>query len=272
MKMAEVEKEFLEEEELHSSMIFTKDTLVLFQENFSEIIHYHETIQIIIGYENPFQIRFNDGDWQEHRGIIIKEDQSFEIETGEGLDAILFVVPDTMKAQKIIANLLQEEPYYVFDPMFYNVALEQLKRFNNEKNDGINETIEYLINQLTMDFTETDSIGPKVATAIDHIENNMSHDISKEEIADIALSTPGHLNFLFRSQTGISMARFVEWTSMACVIINTVNGTSLKQSVKDAGYMSFSDFGHTFTKVFGITARQILSGENYTKAMTKFSG
>ena len=36
MKMAEVEEEFLEEE-LHSSMIFTKDTLVLFQENFSEI-------------------------------------------------------------------------------------------------------------------------------------------------------------------------------------------------------------------------------------------
>ena len=199
MKMAEVEEEFLEED-LHSSMIFTKDTLVLFQENFSEIIHYHETIQIIIGYENPFQIRFNNGDWQEHRGIIIKEDQSFEIETGEGLDAILFVVPDTLKAQKIVANLLLDEPYYVFDPMFYNVALEQLKRFNDEKNNGINETIEYLINQLTMDFSENEPIGSKVATAIEHIENNMSHDISKEEIADISLSTPGHLNFFFFSK------------------------------------------------------------------------
>ena len=99
----------------------------------------------------------------------------------------------------------------------------------------------------------------------------MSHTITKEMVADISLSTPGHLNFLFRQQTGVSMIRFVEWTSMACVIINAANGMKLKEAVLEAGYMSFSDFSHSFTKMFGITPRQLLTDEIYTKAVTKFS-
>jgi AraC-like DNA-binding protein len=257
--------------DVHSSIIFTKDTLVLFQEHYNELLHYHETIQIIIGYENPFEIRFNNGEWEEHQGVIIAEDQSFEIETGEGIDAILFVIPDTSKAQKIKSTVLKDSSIYAFDPMFFNVALEELQKFNSGKTNGINETIEELINQITIDFSENEPIGEKVQTAIDFIENNMSHTITKEIIADESFSTPGHLNFLFRQQTGVSMIRFVEWTSMACVIINAANGMRLKDAVLGAGYMSFSDFSHSFTKMFGITPRQLLTDEIYTKAVTKFS-
>ena len=113
-------------------MIFTKDTLVLFQENFSEIIHYHETIQIIIGYESPFQIRFNDGDWQEHRGIIIKEDvvltathcvedKHFNKETFKVLAGVLdlrFTGATSMKIKEI-----QVHPRYEKPKVYYDVAL-----------------------------------------------------------------------------------------------------------------------------------------------------
>lgn len=262
-----------EEEELYmdSSIIFTKDTLVLFQENFKEILHYHETIQLIIGYEKPFLIRFNDGDWEEHSGIIIEEDQSFEIETGDGTDAILSIISDTRKAQKLMATVLFEKNVYPFDPKDYKEIIDELITYNGSKSRGINTTLDSLINQITDDYSENEPLGEKVKLAVEYIENNMSHDISIEKISDVALSTPGHLNFLFRTQTGVSMTRFVEWTSLAVVIISAVKGTKLKDAVKEAGYMSFSDFSHTFTKIFGVTPRQVLAGENYQKALTIFS-
>ena len=256
---------------LHSSIIFTKDTLLMFQENFKEILHYHETIQVIIAYESPFQIRMNGGEWEEYHGIIIEEDQNFEIETGLGIDAILTIIPDTRKAQKIMSTVLDGKSYYPFDPQEYKNAIEELLTYNDDKNEGINQTLDLLINQITNDYSENDPISDKVERAIHYIEHNMSHEISTEQIADVALSTPGHLNFLFRQQTGVSMPRFVEWTSLASVIISTVKGTNLKTSVKEAGFMSFSDFSHTFTKIFGITPRQLLADENYKKVLTAFS-
>tara|TARA_B100000809_G_scaffold45148_1_gene39518 strand:+ start:260 stop:1033 length:774 start_codon:yes stop_codon:yes gene_type:complete len=256
---------------MHSSIIFTKDTLLMFQENFKELLHYHETIQVIIAYESPFQIRFDGGEWQEYYGIIIEEDQNFEVETGLGIDAILTIIPDTKKAQKLMATVLDGRSFYSFNPQDYKEVIDELITFNGDKNEGINHTLDLLINQITKDFSENEPMSEKVERAIHYIENNMSHDISTEKIADIALSTPGHLNFLFRQQTGVSMSRFVEWTSLASVIISTVKGTDLKKSVKEAGFMSFSDFSHTFTKIFGITPRQLLADENYKKALTAFS-
>ena len=255
----------------HSSIIFTKDTLLIFQENFKEHLHYHETIQIIIAYEDPFLIRFDGGDWEKHYGVIIAEDQNFEVETGYGIDAILTIIPDTKKAQKLLSTVLIDKPFFFFDINKYSSTIEELLTFNSDKIEGINSILELLVNEITNDYSENEPMSEKIERALNYIENNMSHDISTEKIADVALSTPGHLNFLFRQQTGVSMHRFVEWTSLASVIISSVNGVKLKNAVKEAGFMSFSDFSHTFTKIFGITPRQLLAGENYEKAITRFS-
>ena len=257
--------------ELHSSIIFTKDTLLIFQENFKELLHYHETIQIIIAYEEPFLIRFDSGEWEEHYGVIIQEDQNFEVETGEGIDAILTIIPDTKKAQKLLSTVLKNKPFSFFEPSQFEETVSELLTYNDDRLDGVNNILELLINQITNDYSENEPMSEKVERALQYIENNMSHEISTEKIADVALSTPGHLNFLFRQQTGVSMHRFVEWTSLASVIISAVNGIGLKDAVIEAGFMSFSDFSHTFTKIFGITPRQLLAGENYQKAITKFT-
>jgi AraC-like DNA-binding protein len=255
---------------MYSSIIFTKDTLVLIQEDFKEQLLYHETIGLIIAYDNPFQIRFNGGEWEEHYGIIISEDQNFEVETGDGIDVILTIIPDTKKSQKLMSTVLYDTSIYSFDPNNFKEITEELKTYSKGKSEGINIILEKLINQITGDFSENDPMSEKVESALHYIENNMSHEITTSKIAKIALSTPGHLNFLFRQQTGISMARFVEWTSLASVIISTANGTELKTSVKEAGFMSFSDFSHTFTKIFGITPRQLLASGDYEKALTAF--
>ena len=255
---------------MQSSIIFTKDTLVLFQENFKEQLHYHETIQIIVAYENPFQIRFDDKEWEEHSGIVIAEDQNYEVETGDGIDLFLTIIPDTKKVQKLTSSVLKTTPIYSFNPSQHHDIINELRSYNGTKVEGINHLLDQFIAELTGDNAENDPMSEKVDRAFIYIENNMSHDITTEDIADIVGSTPGHLNFLFRQQTGISMSRFVEWTSLANVIINTANGTELKESVQKAGFMSFSDFSHTFTKIFGITPRQLLAGADYEAALTSF--
>jgi AraC-like DNA-binding protein len=255
---------------MHSSIIFTKDTLVLFQEDFKEQLHYHETIQIIVAYGNPFQIRFDDGEWEEHSGIIISEDQNFEVETGDGIDLILTIIPDTKKYQKLVSSLLKDNSIFSFSPTKHQTIIDKIRLFNGGETKGINCVLDEFITELTNDHSENDPMSEKVESAFLYIENNMSHEITTDDIADIAKSTPGHLSFLFRQQAGISMARFVEWTSLASVIIATANGTVLKTAVKKAGFMSFSDFSHTFTKIFGITPRQLLAGADYEAALTVF--
>lgn len=258
---------------ISSSIAFLKDSLLLFQDSFIANVNFHETITIIIGYDNPFKIKTPGGDWELHNISVIAPDQPYECVTGEGLDAILFIFPECQKALKINNSILKDgKKIHHIDDITAVGMFNELKTYHQKSKDysGISGLLDDIVSYLSNDDRDSDPLNDRVNQSILYIHSKRDHDLSIAEVATKVKTSEGMLNFMFRSQTGVSLSKFILWTSIASVIIDTINGKELIVCIKKAGFNNLSDFSVTFSKIFGITPKTFLENNQYNNALIHY--
>lgn len=120
-------------------------------------------------------------------------------------------------------------------------------------------TLEHLFD--TIEQSHRTTLSGAVAAALTHIQEHLSEDLSREDVARKAGVSPGHLSQLLKERTGRS---FVEWLREArireaCRLLADPDKT-LAEIAADCGFCDQSYFTHVFRRIRGTTPRQYRRG------------
>ena len=93
----------------------------------------------------------------------------------------------------------------------------------------------------------------RIASVLDHIEDDLSQDLSLSELASMACMSPGHFHKVFRSETGYTPFKFIEELKMNKAYQVILTGTAKVHELGlDFGYHDYETFSRTFKKHFAI--------------------
>lgn len=152
--------------------------------------------------------------------------------------------------------LIEHTP--ILDHLRY--ILRELKEFERPDPDITSGHVRLLLREALrgcLALPRTGSRPDPVARAIRHIELNLSHPPSVDEVAKAAGLSPSRLQQLFRAATGQSVQRFMEQLRLreACYWLGH-SGLTIAEVGERAGYTDPFYFSRRFSRAFGQSPAQ----------------
>ncbi|ONI72806.1 hypothetical protein ALI144C_43160 [Actinosynnema sp. ALI-1.44] len=83
--------------------------------------------------------------------------------------------------------------------------------------------------------------------------------LSAPQLAAQLHLSPTHFQHLFTANAGTTFRRYRLWTRMTHVATALTTGANLTRASADAGFASPNHFSETFHKMFGLTAKTLLT-------------
>ncbi len=242
-----------------TTAIFLRDSVLFAQPNMDLSLNYHDTVHIVVPLEGKLSFRPLDGEWQEQSAVVIDSDATYECKV-DGVGLLICLMLDSKKEDSFRVKALKGKKYACLGELDKNL-LEELGDYFQRKNlKGLGTLMDSVFSNWLDEPHHLQELSPKVDNAFQMIERNPSHDIWEEEVAKKVNYTFGRLNFQFYGQTGVSVKEFILWTSLAVVVAGLLNKEKTDLILNHAGFASFSDFSHLFSKRFGVSPQRLLAG------------
>lgn len=211
--------------------------------------HEHHAIQVTLSLKNDFIIQIG-GRSLSATGIVIHPNQPHRLIGKEGVQFIMYFDPAS-PCGALLATALSGSGY---STTIINAAAFQ--DYIIPPDDVTTAYIEHVIEQTRTWLLPGNPSGKRIDTriqkAINHIKAIEEKKISVAELSSrISLST-SRLQHLFKSQTGISIKKYLLW----CRLIDGIHLINKKNNFTFAAHLAgFSDSAHmsrTFKKMFGV--------------------
>lgn len=132
---------------------------------------------------------------------------------------------------------------------------KELKTVSSEKDEKCTALFSYLFAQLTE--IACDRENPRIKSIKQYVINNLSKELTLEEIANSIHLAPNYCSSFFKKETGVALMQFVlqERLAMAKRLIITTDQPLHKISEK-CGFEDYNYFSHAFKKHVGMSATQ----------------
>lgn len=98
---------------------------------------------------------------------------------------------------------------------------------------------------------------PKIARALDYINENLGRDISVEEIAEYAWLSKYYFMRLFKAQTGVTVHAYVRQKRLLNAARLIRAGVPVSKAAEDSGFRDYSTFYRAFRDSFGVTPGEL---------------
>ena len=102
---------------------------------------------------------------------------------------------------------------------------------------------------------------PKIAQILDYINGNLAADLSVDTLAARCYASKFHFMRRFRALTGYSVHQYVSEKRLLAAAELLRQGVSAQEAGLRCGFQDYSAFQRAFKRQFGLTPRQLRSGE-----------
>jgi len=163
---------------------------------------------------------------------------------------IQFNTPFTSPVYGHIKQCVRSNTEYLLELME-----KELNTVSSEKSEKCTALFSYLFAQLTE--TACDRENPRIKSIKQYVINNLSRELTLEEIANSIHLAPNYCSSFFKKETGVALMQFVlqERLAMAKRLIITTDQPLHKISEK-CGFEDYNYFSHAFKKHVGMSATQ----------------
>ena len=96
-------------------------------------------------------------------------------------------------------------------------------------------------------------VDEKIAAALSHINENLSEDLSVDELSDLVHVSRYHFMRLFKAQTGTSVHAYVRQRRLMHAARLIREGASAARAAEESGFSDYSAFHRAFVSLFGVS-------------------
>ena len=96
-------------------------------------------------------------------------------------------------------------------------------------------------------------VDEKIAAALSHINENLTENLSVDELADLVHVSRYHFMRLFKAQTGTSVHAYVRQRRLMHAARLIREGTSAARAAEESGFSDYSAFHRAFVALFGVS-------------------
>lgn len=230
--------------------------------------HQHHAVQLSIGLDGPFRLRFSDKSWREYYAVLINSDQAHQLNSLGAPMANLYVAPESEHGRRLSAGLKASASGELAVPaaacLIQQLRILWSQGLSCQRAFNLTNHLLYTLTGFTLGGRPLD---PRVARAF-KILNALPEPrlLAKELAARVGLSA-GRFAHLFREQTGLPVRRYLLWLRLLRAINQLSRIVSLTDAAHEAGFADSAHLTRTFRRMFGITPSEIFRSSQFVQVM-----
>jgi len=103
----------------------------------------------------------------------------------------------------------------------------------------------------------------RITLLLHHIDKNYDQNLSIDKLAALVHLSSSRLMHLFKSNVGISIHRYLQWTRVTRAYIQIKRGLTIKEVAARSGFSDASHFCREFRKTWGVSPKRVLNDGLY---------
>lgn len=228
-------------------------------------VHKHEALQITLALDKPFKFKPLGGAWKEARACIMDRGLSHEIDGGGGLQANLYVEPESALGLLISGLYLKKQPFALINPEIVAPALPAFQK-------GFARGLDCAAAKKAYDGVLAVLAGPEIVArqpdgrvrkALEIFKALPEKHISAAELAKQVALSESRLSHLFQQHLGIPIRRYLLWLKIveAARLVNDpkANATSAAHA---AGFTDSAHLTRSFRQLMGISPSMLFKNRD----------
>lgn len=233
--------------------------------------HAHHALQIEIGLYRPFQI-YCRTDRIESRLAIIPPDVAHRIDDCSGLQAILYLEPESV-AGKLIGEKyfpqgkIRKLDYHIIKPYIPN--LQQLGLKINPCSE-VNNLLDDILNRLAGDYTPAEIQDERIQKIVELCKQAPEKKIPTRILANNVGLSESRLTHLFKEQVGIRIRRYLLWLRLSDALMQLAKGGSFTDAAHYAGFSDSAHLSRTYRQMYGNSLYDLARNSQFIQAIPCF--
>jgi AraC-like DNA-binding protein len=238
--------------------VWNKSSAVFYSSSLTPF-HSHNTIQVVLDIQDNFRFRLKDGQWNNFKSLIIKENIIHQLDTNNSVQLIIYLDAESPVAKAITSSFLSENDVYApAMNIFHIVNSNELEQaLVNPEPRRMKILVEKIIGRLSQ---EIGLLSPDKRILL--IEQTIStldpKEISMKMLAEKVYLSESRLRSLFKKVTGTSIHRFILWNKIRFATNQIMAGKSVNDAAFEGGFTDSSHFHKMMVQIFGVTPSDFL--------------
>jgi AraC-like DNA-binding protein len=216
--------------------------------------HAHQAIQIVFGYAGPVRLRGGStGEWTPYPLGIIPSRQPHALDaTACTYNAVIFVEPETRIGRALTERYLGDGIASIDDRDVGLAAADLFAAWlGSRAREALIAPARKVLQILTREVQPSTVTDERIIRAVAHINANLAHPITLEQVAAAAFLSPGRFRHLFVEQTGMALRPYVLWRRFLRAWDLLATGESVSTAAHGAGFADSAHFARTSRRTFG---------------------
>lgn len=216
-------------------------------------------MQLVLDTQNNFRFRVENGQWNNYKSLIIRENVIHQLDTNNSVQLIIYLDAETRIARAIKSGLLFEKDIYAPDLNIFHIvnSMELEQALVNPEPVMMENLIEKVLENLSRQ-TEIHSVDERILLIEQTISKMQPGDISTELVAKKVYLSESRLRSLFKKVTGISIYHYILCNKIRFATNQIMAGSSVDEAAFGAGFADSSHFHKMLVQLFGITPSDFL--------------
>jgi AraC-like DNA-binding protein len=215
--------------------------------------HSHHAVQVTLSLGGRFELRTADHSVAADAAVAPDVNHLFE---AEGLNAILFVEPESRAGRAIVRRLFEGAVLVPIPPGLATDLVERLAvayRSSGKDDAPLVALGRSLVARLagTVDGELPDA---RVQDIIAYAAARLDNPITLAVVARSVGLSPSRVRHLFVEQTGLPFRTYLLWLRIMKAVSIFADGGSLTEAAHEAGFADSAHFSRTFRRMFGLPA------------------
>jgi AraC-like DNA-binding protein len=223
-------------------------------------VHRHSTVQVVISMDATFSSRVNQTLIEEIQIILFNKFIPHSC-FSNSRSLVFLIEPASLLGIQLILKLEKQN----FITLKRNEQILSLVDTSRKSDFADPSLTDYLFQQFSLDQeTNLGIIDDRILSSIDFIKRNIHQDIDLGKAANYVHLSEGRFRHLFNEQIGMPFSKYILWTKIKMVLINTLkNKMSFAEAAFHAGFCDQSHFSKVFVNTFGIAPNDLKKNSRF---------
>jgi AraC-like DNA-binding protein len=223
--------------------------------------HRHHALQLVVALEEPFEAQIERATPRRFESLLIAADCEHRIE-GRGLSLAIYYVDGSCEEGRVLSEWLAGEMARALPS---DVA--QLRRVVEAALAEPSSSALPLLRRRVSEVLQCAAPGsprgdPAIAKATALLEESLASPLPVPELARRVNLRQRELSARFRSETGLTIRRYVLWVRLKAALSSLAEQRTLTEAAHAAGFADAAHLSRTFVQMFGVSPSESVAASN----------
>lgn len=243
-------------------------------QNLSVAVHRHATLQLVFSLDHPFDSVVGSVRYAQTMGFIVQAGCPHECTAPHSAIVVINVAPFSPLVRTLKTRYLGSQPAVALDAR--SVQPTQASSMANlagtpreQLRDQAMQQAQVLMNQLaTPTPTSPDGLDARVVESLHILRKELTEPPGLPQLARRVGLSQSRLTALFRSQLGLPVTRYLQWSRLVRATQRLLTDTSASMTAiaHDAGFYDLAHLHRVMHAMFGVAPQQLKDNSHFIQA------